>query len=331
MWHDGKPVTADDVVFSMDRIVDPKDPKVGAAALTGVTTGGTKKIDDKTVEITLSTPNVLLDENLAERSCKIVPVGFDPKAPIGSGPFKMLEMKPGESFKWEAFADYWGDAPVRRHPHHDRVRRRHGAHQRAAGRPDPDDVDSCPTAGQGHRGDRGARAPQRRDRRLESVHDARRRQAVLRRPGAPGDAADRRPPADDRPDAQRLRLARQRHVRAVRPGVRQRPARSASRTSTRPSRCSAEAGQEGLRSSSFTGDDIGSVATVAAANLFAEQAKAAGVDVKVKKKTPFYDDDYLSYPFAQDFWNTRNYIPQAAGHLPRCARTTRRTGTTPSG
>ena len=60
----------------------------------------------------------------------------------------------------------------------------------------------------------------------------------------------------------------------------------------------------------FTGDDIGSVA-VPAANLFAEQAKAAGVEVKVTKKTPFYDDDYLSYPFAQDFWNTRNYIAQA--------------------
>ena len=30
------------------------------------------------------------------------------------------------------------------------------------------------------------------------------------------------------------------------------------------------------------------------------------------KKNPFYGDDYLSYPFAQDFWNTRNYLPQAA-------------------
>ena len=72
----------------------------------------------------------------------------------------------------------------------------------------------------------------------------------------------------------------------------------------------AQAGQEGLQVELFTGDDIGSVAP-AAANLFAEQAKAAGVDVKVTKKTPFYDDDYLSYAFAQDFWNTRNYIPQA--------------------
>jgi peptide/nickel transport system substrate-binding protein len=61
----------------------------------------------------------------------------------------------------------------------------------------------------------------------------------------------------------------------------------------------------------FTGDDIGPAAP-ASASLFVEQAKKAGVSVKVVKKTPFYGDDYLSYPFAQDFWNTRNYLPQVA-------------------
>ena len=71
------------------------------------------------------------------------------------------------------------------------------------------------------------------------------------------------------------------------------------------------AGKEGLQVQLFTGDDIGSVAP-ATASLFVEQAKKAGVDVKVVKKNPFYGDDYLSYPFAQDFWNTRNYLPQAA-------------------
>ena len=59
-WHDGKPLTADDVVFSMDRIVDPKDPKVGAATLSGVKVGGTKKVDNQTVEFHLASPNVLL-------------------------------------------------------------------------------------------------------------------------------------------------------------------------------------------------------------------------------------------------------------------------------
>ena len=94
----------------------------------------------------------------------------------------------------------------------------------------------------------------------------------------------------------------------------------------------ASAGQDGLQVELFTGDGIGSVA-VPAANLFAEQAKEAGVEVKVTKKTEFYDDDYLSYPFAQDFWNTRNYIPQAVvGTFPgsSVAPTTRRTGTTRS-
>jgi peptide/nickel transport system substrate-binding protein len=71
------------------------------------------------------------------------------------------------------------------------------------------------------------------------------------------------------------------------------------------------AGKEGLQVELFTGDDIGSVAP-ATASLFVQQAKQAGVDVKLTKKTPFYGDDYLSYPFAQDFWNTRLYIPQAA-------------------
>ena len=40
-----------------------------------------------------------------------MPVGFDPKNPIGSGPFKMTDMKPGEQFKFAAFADYYGGAP----------------------------------------------------------------------------------------------------------------------------------------------------------------------------------------------------------------------------
>ena len=71
------------------------------------------------------------------------------------------------------------------------------------------------------------------------------------------------------------------------------------------------AGQEGLQIQLFTGDDIGSVAP-STASLFVEQAKKAGVDVKVVKKNPFYGDDYLSYPFAQDFWNTRNYLPQVS-------------------
>ena len=50
------------------------------------------------------------------------------------------------------------------------------------------------------------------------------------------------------------------------------------------------------------------------ANLFVDQARKAGVAVQLTKADPnvFYGDRYLSWDFAQDFWNTRNYIPQVA-------------------
>jgi peptide/nickel transport system substrate-binding protein len=58
---------------------------------------------------------------------------------------------------------------------------------------------------------------------------------------------------------------------------------------------------------------------VEAAQVFAEQAKGAGVTVNVKKvdSGTFYGDNYLKWPFAQDFWATRVYLAQVAqGDLP---------------
>jgi len=52
---------------------------------------------------------------------------------------------------------------------------------------------------------------------------------------------------------------------------------------------------------------------VESANLFVEQARQAGITVQLTKAdaNSFYGERYLSWNFAQDFWNTRNYIPQA--------------------
>jgi peptide/nickel transport system substrate-binding protein len=58
---------------------------------------------------------------------------------------------------------------------------------------------------------------------------------------------------------------------------------------------------------------------VEAAQVFAEQAKGAGVTVKVRKVDTgtFYGDNYLKWPFAQDYWATRLYLTQVAqGDLP---------------
>jgi peptide/nickel transport system substrate-binding protein len=53
---------------------------------------------------------------------------------------------------------------------------------------------------------------------------------------------------------------------------------------------------------------------VEAAQVLAQQASAAGVTVKVRKTDSgtFYGDNYLKWPFAQDFWFTRTYLAQVA-------------------
>ena len=74
-----------------------------------------------------------------------------------------------------------------------------------------------------------------------------------------------------------------------------------------------QAGQENLDVELVTSTAVGAGA-VESANLFVEQARSAGVTVRLNKADAnvFYGDRYLSWNFAQDFWNTRNYIPQVA-------------------
>ena len=129
-----------------------------------------------------------------------------------------------------------GRPAVRRRADHLRLRRRRRQGQRIAGGPGAEHRQPAELPGEHHR-TAGRLAVDLRDRRVGAVHDARRCRAVLRRAGPPGAAADRRPPADDRPGTQRVRDPRQRPVLAVRPGVRPATFRSGCRTSTRPSRC----------------------------------------------------------------------------------------------
>ncbi|HEX7298679.1 MAG TPA: hypothetical protein VF257_06710, partial [Solirubrobacteraceae bacterium] len=53
---------------------------------------------------------------------------------------------------------------------------------------------------------------------------------------------------------------------------------------------------------------------VEAAQVFAQQAKGAGVNVKLRKldSATFYGDNYLKWGFSQDFWYANYYLVQAA-------------------
>jgi peptide/nickel transport system substrate-binding protein len=78
-----------------------------------------------------------------------------------------------------------------------------------------------------------------------------------------------------------------------------------------------QAGREGLSVELVTAPVFQGI--VEAAQVFAEQAKGAGVKVKVRRvdSGTFYGDNYLSWTFAQDFWASRVYLSQVAqGDLP---------------
>jgi len=93
-FHNGKPLTADDVIYSLKRVVNPKAPLPGAAPLAAVDVAGMKKLDSRTVRIPCHTPYAILDQTLANYYYNIVPEGYDPKAPVGTGPFKFAASRP---------------------------------------------------------------------------------------------------------------------------------------------------------------------------------------------------------------------------------------------
>ena len=80
VFHDGKPVTADDVVYSFQRIMDPKNPGLAAPQLLGLTMDGIKKVDDLTVTFVLEKaecdlPRGPLGVQLRDRPDRLRPQG----------------------------------------------------------------------------------------------------------------------------------------------------------------------------------------------------------------------------------------------------------------
>ncbi|MEI7555538.1 ABC transporter substrate-binding protein [Candidatus Chlorohelix sp.] len=115
-WWDGKPVTADDVKFTYDSLIDANtgSSNEGAEAVVSTTV-----IDAQTVKITLSQS----DPTFLSRGCSrgIVPQhilkGQDlnktdfGRKPVGSGPYKLVSWQQGSSYVLEANTNYFLGAP----------------------------------------------------------------------------------------------------------------------------------------------------------------------------------------------------------------------------
>jgi len=94
-FHNGKPVTADDVIVSIQRVLDPKAGAALAGLMTSIDPKRLKKLDEKTVRIYLTRPDVNVPDPFGWPGSSIVPTDYDPKNPIGTGPFKFESFTPG--------------------------------------------------------------------------------------------------------------------------------------------------------------------------------------------------------------------------------------------
>ncbi|QKS43300.1 ABC transporter substrate-binding protein (plasmid) [Paenibacillus cellulosilyticus] len=120
-WHDGQPLTADDVVFTINSILDEKQNSMFRGNLI---IGGkpieVSKVDDLTVAFKMPQAAPAFEATLVQ----LTPIPkhiFENEAdiekstknntPVGSGPFKFKEYKTGEYVTLERFDNYFGGKP----------------------------------------------------------------------------------------------------------------------------------------------------------------------------------------------------------------------------
>ena len=127
-FHDGSPLTADDVVYSYQRTL--RAQKQRSSLLAGfLDESGITATDSKTVVMTLKTPYGRFDRLLAFLEQPIVSMaiakanevdGDDGAAYLidheaGSGPFKIKDWQIGSRYELEAVEDYWQGWPGESH------------------------------------------------------------------------------------------------------------------------------------------------------------------------------------------------------------------------
>jgi microcin C transport system substrate-binding protein len=121
VWHDGKPVTVDDVIFSFEALrklspqsaADYRHVRAVQQSAAGEVTFHIAEPGIRELPVKLGTLTVFpkhwwtgTDANGKTRS--IEETTLDP--PLGSGPYKIKQFSPGRAVAYERVADYWGKA-----------------------------------------------------------------------------------------------------------------------------------------------------------------------------------------------------------------------------
>ena len=322
-FHNGKTLGADDVIYSLRRLVNPKLGLFGGAALSSIDPKRMKKLDKRTVRLFLKRKDALILDALGQYIAGIVPVGYSPAAVgkanpnIGTGPYKVKNFTPGQRSVHVRNPNYWRSGQ----PYFDQVViidfPDDTARVNALLSGQIDAMTDVPPAQvpivKGHSGTKVLESPSaawtplcmRVD--AAPFTDVRVRQAmrlIADRPQMVAQALaghgrignDLYAPFDEAYDT----ALPQRHQDLEK-------AKSLLKA----------AGQSGLTVDLQSTN--GALGMNEGAQVFAQQAKAAGITVnaKILDSGAFYGDQYLKWPFSTDFWGSRNYLSQvAAGSLP---------------
>jgi peptide/nickel transport system substrate-binding protein len=325
-FHNGKTLTADDVIYSIRRTTNPKLGLFGHAGFASVDPKRIRKLDNRTVRLFLKQPDVNLLDAFSQYFQGIVPVGYSPNgfgsrgnSPlryIGTGAYKVKSFVPGRQSVHVKNENYWRSGQ----PYFDEI----------VIIDFPDDT---------------ARVNALLGGQVDVISDLPYSQAkvVRGRQGlklyeAPSGAWTPITMAVDQPPFNDVRVRQAFRLIANRPQMLRASVAGHGRIGNdvySPSDpCYAggsfpqrrqdiekarsllkQAGQEGITIDLFT--TPGDIGMVENAQVFASNAKQAGLTVNVRNDPNFYGDQYLKYTFATDFWGTRNYLSQVAvGSLP---------------
>lgn len=109
VFHDGHRLDADDVLYSIARILDPDAADHKAkSSLSIIDLRRSKAVGGRAVELVLRRPNAELPSLLAMTGTAIVRRGYrDPSRPVGTGPFRFGSFTAGRSFAARRFDDHW--------------------------------------------------------------------------------------------------------------------------------------------------------------------------------------------------------------------------------
>jgi len=113
-FNDGSPFEAEDVVASIERVVDPKSGSGALAALAGILSpGGTKAVDAATVEFTLDKPFADFPYLVCQSSYNTVMLprtyaGKFVDSPVGTGPFMVESYVSKQKAVMAKNPTYWG-------------------------------------------------------------------------------------------------------------------------------------------------------------------------------------------------------------------------------